>query len=218
MAEANMAAVERIKAAKNKSLRLMKMDKQLNGIAKGLRGDINESFESKEPITSDSMMSTKIDKSKGIPAGGRMTGAGASNVPLAIREAFQNNPIDETALLMGTMTGGGDLSFLNENIVTPTRTAPVMENIQQPQPQIQAVSAGIDYPMIRTIVEEVVKRYAVSLNKRINENKGGNDVNEINTISLGKSFKFLDSKGNIYECTMRKVSNINEVKKKGSIS
>lgn len=209
MAEANMAAVERIKAAKSKSLRLMQMDKKLDAMAKGVRGEITESFSSSEPVPTQSMMSTKIDKSMGIPTGGRMN----ENVPLAIREAFQKNPIDESQLLMNTMSGGGDLSFLNENVVTPTRTAPIMENIQQPQPQVQTVSAGIDYPMIRTIVEEVVKRYAVSLNKRINESKGGNEVNEINTISLGKSFKFLAKNGDLYECTMKKVGNINDKRK-----
>ena len=205
MAEANMAAVERIKAAKSKSLRLMQMDKKLDAMAKGVRGEITESFSSAEPVAPQNMMSTKIDKSMGIPTGGRMN----ENVPLAIREAFQKNPIDESQLLMNTMSGGGDLSFLNEG-VTPTRTAPIMENVQ---PQVQTVSAGIDYPMIRTIVEEVVKRYAVSLNKRINESKGGNEVNEINTISLGKSFKFLAKNGDLYECTMKKIGNINDKRK-----
>jgi hypothetical protein len=73
------------------------------------------------------------------------------------------------------------------------------------------VASSVDYPIIRTIVEEVVKRYAVSLNKRINEGK--ENVSEINTISLGKTFKFLDSKGNIYECVMKKVGNINNKRK-----
>ena len=205
MAEANMAAVERIKAAKSKSLRLMQMDKKLDAMAKGVRGEITESFSSAEPVAPQNMMSTKIDKSMGIPTGGRMN----ENVPLAIREAFKNNPIDESQLLMSTMGSGGDLSFLNEG-VTPTRTAPIMENVQ---PQVQTVSAGIDYPMIRTIVEEVVKRYAVSLNKRINESKGGNDVNEINTISLGKSFKFLAKNGDIYEAKLSKIGNINDKRK-----
>jgi hypothetical protein len=156
-------------------------------------------------------MNAKVDKTQPIQTGGRMTGAGASNVPLAIREAFQNNPIDETALLMNTMTAGGDLSFLNENTVRPTNTTPITEEIQQSQPQIQTISSGIDYPMIRTIVEEIVRKYAVSLNKKIiNENKEGA---EINTITLGKTFKFLDSKGNIYECAMKKIGNINDKKK-----
>jgi hypothetical protein len=205
MAEANMAAVERIKAAKNKSLRLMQMDKKLDAMAKGARDNITESFSSAEPVATQNMMSTKIDKSMGIPTGGRMN----ENVPLAIREAFKNNPIDESQLLMGTMSGGGDLSFLNDNVVAPARKNPITENVQQYQPQTNPSS--VDYPMIRTIVEEVVKRYAVSLNKRINEGK--ENVSEISTISLGKTFKFLDSKGNIYECVMKKVGNINNKRK-----
>ena len=144
----------------------------------------------------------------GIPTGGRMN----ENVPLAIREAFQNNPIDESQLLMSTMNGGGDLSFLNENIVRPTTTVPVMENTQQMQPQIQTVGTGVDYPMIRTIVEEIVRKYAQSLNKRIvNENK--ETVNEVNTIALGKTFKFLAKNGDIYEAKLTKVGNINDKRK-----
>jgi ribosomal protein S17E len=208
MAEANMAAVERIKAAKSKSLRLMQMDKKLDAMAKGARGEITESFSSSEPVAPQKMMSTKIDKSMGIPTGGRMN----ENVPLAIREAFQNNPIDESQLLMSTMSGGGDLSFLNENIVRPTTTVPVMENTQQMQPQIQTVGTGVDYPMIRTIVEEIVRKYAQSLNKRIvNENK--ETVNEVNTIALGKTFKFLAKNGDIYEAKLTKVGNINDKRK-----
>ena len=208
MAEANMAAVERIKAAKSKSLRLMQMDKKLDSMAKGVRGKITESLSNEEPIEPQQMMATKIDKPMGIPTSGRMN----ESVPLAIREAFQKNPIDEGQLLMGTMTGGGDLSFLNENVVRPTTTVPVMENTQQTQPQIQSVSAGVDYPMIRTIVEEIVRKYAQSLNKRImNESK--ETVNEVNTIALGKTFKFLAKNGDIYEAKLTKVGNINDKRK-----
>lgn len=208
MAQANMAAVERIKAAKSKSLRLMQMDKKLDAMAKGARGEITESFSSSEPVAPQQMMSTKVDKSMGIPTGGRMN----ENVPLAIREAFQNNPIDESQLLMNTMGGGGDLSFLNENVVKQARTAPIIENAQQPQQQIQTVSAGVDYPMIRTIVEEIVRKYAQSLNKRImNESK--ETVNEVNTIALGKTFKFLAKNGDIYEAKLTKVGNINDKRK-----
>ena len=207
MAEANMAAVERIKAAKSKSLRLMQMDKKLDSMAKGVRGKITESLSNEEPIEPQQMMATKIDKPMGIPTSGRMN----ESVPLAIREAFQKNPIDEGQLLMGTMTGGGDLSFLNEG-VAPTKTAPIMETVQQSRPQVQTVSAGIDYPMIRTIVEEIVRKYAQSLNKKImNESK--ENTNEINTISLGKSFRFLTKNGDLYECTMKKIGNLNDKRK-----
>ena len=81
--------------------------------------------------------------------------------------------------------------------------------IQQPQMQ---VTQQIDYPMIRTIVEEIVRKYAVSLNKKI-ISEGKQTANEVNTIALGDTFKFLDKQGNIYECTMKKVGNINNKKK-----
>ena len=80
----------------------------------------------------------------------------------------------------------------------------------------QTTSQSIDYPMIRTIVEDVVRKYASSLNKRI-ISEGKENSNVLNTFSIGKTFKFLDSKGNIYEATLRKISNINEIKdKKGT--
>jgi hypothetical protein len=65
--------------------------------------------------------------------------------------------------------------------------------------------------MIRSIVEEIVRKYAQSLNKKIiNEGVGGGA--EVNTIALGKTFKFLDSKGNIYEAKLSKIGNINKKK------
>ena len=84
---------------------------------------------------------------------------------------------------------------------------------QQPQytPQVQ-MSAQVDYPMIRTIVEEIVRKYAVSLNKKI-ISEGKTSTNEVNTISLGKTFKFLANDGTIYECQMKKIGNINEKRK-----
>ena len=61
--------------------------------------------------------------------------------------------------------------------------------------------------MIRTIVEEIVRKYTSSLkNKLLQENNG----NEVNTISLGKNFKFLANDGTIYECTMKKIGTLNK--------
>jgi hypothetical protein len=57
-----------------------------------------------------------------------------------------------------------------------------------------------------------VRKYAVSLNKKI-LSEGKQNTNEISTIALGKTFKFLDKEGNIYECTTKKIGNINQKKK-----
>jgi hypothetical protein len=96
----------------------------------------------------------------------------------------------------------------------PQRKQQITEQVAPVQQTF--TTGGVDYPMIRTIVEDIVRKYAQSLKKNlVTEGVGGA---EVNTIALVKTFKFLDSKGNIYECSMRKVSNINDVKKKGSIT
>jgi hypothetical protein len=75
-----------------------------------------------------------------------------------------------------------------------------------------AAAPQVDYPMIRTIVEEIVRKYAVSLNKKI-VSEGRQETNEVNTISIGKSFRFLAKNGDLYECVMKKVGNVNDKRK-----
>ena len=118
------------------------------------------------------------------------------------------------------------MAFLTEDIPTPRQPQRVNMQSQdvrqlvkegmgyqqsQYAPQTQ-MSAQIDYPMIRTIVEEIVRKYAVSLkNKIISEGKS--QTSEVNTISLGKTFKFLANDGTIYECQMKKIGDINSKRK-----
>lgn len=212
MARANQEAIDRIKAARSKSLRLMELDANgtLDKISENHRDDIDGSLIEGNTATINDMMSTKVNRMHtNMP---RMSAA-ANNVPSAIRESFANNPIDNSSLYTAMSSDGMDMSFLTEGI-QPQQKRVVNETIQQPN--IQQVQSQIDYPMIKTIVEEIVRKYAVSLNKKIiNENKGS--VNEISTIAFGKTFKFLDNSGNIYECTMKKVGNINNKKKKETI-
>ena len=98
--------------------------------------------------------------------------------------------------------------------IKQTTTQPITEEIQQPvqqQSNVPQYSSQIDYPMIRTIVEEIVRKYTSAINKKlINENKQSSGL--VNTIALGETFKFLDNEGNIYECKMKKVGNIKNKK------
>ena len=56
-----------------------------------------------------------------------------------------------------------------------------------------------------------MRKYTSSLSKKmLSESKGS--VNELTTMTLGKSFKFLDRQGNIYEATLKKIGNINNKK------
>ena len=215
----------RLNESMSRAAKLMKLESNgtLDKIAAGHKDGINESLNG-DTLTSDLMTTARNRKTQAPPSFGGQMGENAANVPAAIREAFMSNPID-----YGSLGGGmdGDLSFLTEGldlmqqpqtqqVVTPPQNIRqiVNEGVQQqyaPQPQMQYTTAPqIDYPMIRTIVEEIVRKYAVSLNKKIvNEGKGS----EINTIALGKNFRFLASDGTIYECVMKKVGNVNDKRK-----
>ena len=219
----NRAAL--VQGAMNRAKKLMQLESNgtIDKIASDpqFKANIDASLTSSDAVLTESMMTTARDRSKQGPIVTRQMGENASNVPQAIREAFMSNPIDDSALYDAMGGDGRDLSFLTEGLEQPKEIVKPTQNVRQivnegmgTQPQVQyAQTAQIDYPMIRTIVEEIVRKYAVSLNKKIiSEGKQTNNVNEVNTIALGKTFKFLDSAGNIYECTMKKVGNVNKKK------
>jgi len=133
----------------------------------------------------------------------------ASNVPSVIRESFMKNPIQGET---------DDLSFLTEDNVrahvsqkkrkSQNMTVSESSNIL---PQSVQITQQIDYPMIRTIVEEIVRKYTSALGKKV-ISESSSETPLVNTISFGKTFKLLDSKGNIYECSMKKVGNVKDKK------
>lgn len=200
----------RIAAARKGSLRLMQMDANgtLDKIIEGKAGDINDSLMSEDAnVTTESLMSSKREDRMNRMPTGRM-GVAAANVPSVIRESFQSQPPVNESLTTSSVLD----DVFGDVLTEQTITQPVMKQVQQQQPQQTfTTGAGVDYPMIRTIVEDIVRKYSQSLKKNIlNESAGGGA--EVNTIALGKTFKFLDNKGNIYECTMKKVGNINNKK------
>ena len=211
----------RLQSAMSKAAKLMQLESNgtLDKIAAAHKDGINESLDG--GISTQELMTTSRDRKTQGPIPTRQMGQNAANVPAAIREAFMANPIDDSALYeaLGEQGDGRSLSFLTEGLEQPQqRTVAPPQNVRQivnegmgtQQPQM---GQAIDYPMIRTIVEEIVRKYAVSLNKKIIGENKQQDVNEINTISLGKTFRFLAKNGDLYECTMKKVGNVNDKKK-----
>ena len=214
----------RLQNAMSKAKKLMQLESNgtLDKIASAHKDGISASLDG--GMMTEELMTTSRDRTKQGPIVSREMGENARNVPAAIREAFMANPIDDSQLYeaLGEQGDGRSLSFLTEGI-TPKQQVVTPQNVRQlvnegmgtqqyvQQPQMQ-VAAQVDYPMIRTIVEEIVRKYAVSLNKKI-ISEGKQTANEVNTIALGDTFKFLDKQGNIYECTMKKVGNINNKKK-----
>ena len=195
----------RIAAARQGSLRLMQMDANgtLDKLMEGRTDEINTSLTSADAnVTSASLMSSKREDRMNRMPTGRM-GVAAANVPSVIRESFQNQPpVNENMTASSVLDDVFSLEDLQ-----PQRKQQITEQVA-PAQQSYATGGSVDYPMIRTIVEDIVRKYAQSLKKNlVTESTGGA---EVNTIALGKTFKFLDSKGNIYECTMKKVGNINK--------
>jgi hypothetical protein len=195
----------RIAAARQGSLRLMQMDANgtLDKLMEGRADEINNSLTSTDAnVTSSSLMSSKREDRMNRMPTGRM-GVAAANVPSVIRESFQNQPPMSEDVAASSVL---DDVFGLENL-QPQRKQQITEQVS-PVQQSYATGGSVDYPMIRTIVEDIVRKYTQSLKKNlVTEGTGGA---EVNTIALGKTFKFLDSKGNIYECTMKKVGNINK--------
>ena len=201
MAQANMSAVERIKAAREKSLRLMQMDAD-GTLDKYLKeGKVQRNTQASEaPMQPQPRQARPINTSR--------LSESAKHIPREILESFATNKIDDSALLDGVFDSQNALSMLDEGVQAKPK-AKVTESVQA-QPIQQVLTQSVDYPMIRTIVEDVVRKQIGALSKKmLNESK----TSDISTITLGKTFKFLAKNGDIYEAKLQKIGNINEQKK-----
>lgn len=199
--------LSKLKDALGKASKLMSMDKNgtISKIAESKRDSINTSLND-STVSTESMMTARPQRNMTeVPRNVN------SNIPRAIVESFSKNPIDTSMI---SSIGGSSNSVLDTigiqeqaRTVQPQNTSSTIQEQHTVQTQVQ----GIDYPMIRTIVEDIVRKYTSSLTKKmLSESKGS--VNELTTMTLGKSFKFLDRQGNIYEATLKKIGNINNKK------
>ena len=199
--------LSKLKDALGKASKLMSMDKNgtISKIAESKRDSINTSLND-STVSTESMMTARPQRNMTeVPRNVN------SNIPRAIVESFSKNPIDTSMI---SSIGGSSNSVLDTigiqeqaRTVQPQNTSSTIQEQHTVQTQVQ----GIDYPMIRTIVEDIVRKYTSSLSKKmLSESKGS--VNELTTMTLGKSFKFLDRQGNRYEATLKKIGNINNKK------
>lgn len=199
--------LSKLKDALGKASKLMSMDKNgtISKIAESKRDSINTSLND-STVSTESMMTARPQRNMTeVPRNVN------SNIPRAIVESFSKNPIDTSMI---SSIGGSSNSVLDTigiqeqaRTVQPQNTSSTIQEQHTVQTQVQ----GVDYPMIRTIVEDIVRKYTSSLSKKmLSESKGS--VNELTTMTLGKSFKFLDRQGNIYEATLKKIGNINNKK------
>lgn len=69
----------------------------------------------------------------------------------------------------------------------------------QPQPFAAPASPVVDYALIKSIVNECVEE---KLN-RLNESRSNQNTPSLNFMSIGKSFRVVDSDDNVYECELK---------------
>lgn len=220
--ELDPSKMGRLKEAMGRASKLMQLEASgaLDKIAKGVRDGIGEELLGESDMNATNLMTT-VDKKNMNVTRGTFEPSAESKIPRAIMESFKRNPIDDSALYsaINGNGSGNELDFLTEGI---TKSMP--KEIEKPKHNVRNIiretverpstvqQQAIDYPMIRTIVEDIVRKYAQSLNKRI-ISEGKENANSLNTLTIGKSFKFLDDAGNIYICEMKKVGNIKDKKK-----
>ena len=208
--------LSKLQNALGKASRLMNMESsgEINKIAKSKRDSINSSLNEEVNVVPQTanqpMMQAPINN-----------GNINSNVPSIIRESFQKNPIDMSMLGQGSILDTIGVKNQNRNNINEQVSSTdnsqfndFVKRENQSRPIVQeSINGGqIDYPMIRTIVEDIVRKYTSSLSKKmLNESSNGR-LNELTTFTVGKSFKILDKQGNIYEATLKKIGNINNKK------
>jgi hypothetical protein len=97
----------------------------------------------------------------------------------------------------------------NGGVLPTTQAIPQQQIYQQPQPQPQVQSGGIDYSLIKMMIESAVSSEFQKISgKLLTEGKSGKG-SEVEFLTIGKTIKFVDKNGNVYEGIMKKTGNIN---------
>ena len=154
--------------------------------------DTND-YQINDPITESSIQSTNA-----------MTGASSkSKLPKEILESFSKNYIDQSSL---------DPRLANLGDIKPQPKPQIKERKQINE--VKNVNSGVDYEIIKSIIESTVKKYMGAYSKKIiNESKQNNDNGIAAVQFLGDKFSFITKNGDLYEATLKFKQNLNENKK-----
>ena len=130
--------------------------------------------------------------------------ASKSRVPDFIKESMMSNSIDTTALSDNPLDRM-DLSRFQKNPAPAPARQQVNETVAPQQ------TGGIDYPLIRAIINECIenklKEYGLTKVGNLNEST-------LKSIHLkGGTINLIDNSGNIYSAKLTKTGNLNEGKK-----
>ena len=135
-----------------------------------------------------------------------------SRIPSAIKESIRLNPLDvkpmsdpQLEALANRIGGNGDFS----------RSLDILKQLEERdgnkkftkklnEATNNSTTSGVDYELIKTIVESVVDKKFSEYKQQLNESVSrGSATNSLSVMNIKKDkFLFLDDDNNIYECQM----------------
>ena len=142
-----------------------------------------------------------------VPSSSVLKNIKNSKMPKAILESLAENYIDQSKLADGYANALENISndILSEDTVKEKQT-PIRETvIQQPQ------NIGVDYSLIKSIVEECMRKYASSITKKVlaeQKNFASSAEEKLKAIRIGESFSFITSNGDLYEAELKFKKNL----------
>ena len=138
--------------------------------------------------------------------------AAASKLPREILEAFAKEPLTFNE---GNDVGVSVMDFMPIAQEEPQRSRGVVnEEVATVQAPQRNVPSGVDYELIKSIVESAVKKYVGAYAKKMLTESKSNDGSILKGIQLkGDKFVFITENGDVYESKLEFKKNINAKKK-----
>jgi len=140
------------------------------------------------------------------------TGAIPKNakLPKEILESFATNQINTEGL--------GLQSSVLDTIGVPQQKPRQVVNentmkVSKPERIVETSVSQVDYSLIKTIVEDCMRKSLASIKKAMLTESQAPSANKLELMRIGESFKFVTSNGDIYEAKLVKKGNVNERKK-----
>ena len=129
-------------------------------------------------------------------------------LPKEIVEAFKQNPIGNDPINTSNISTNDEVQEVKQ-IMKNSNNLPTQNVINE------QTTNGVDYGLIKTIIESAVKKYANALNKRIiseNKSTAKGNISELKAMKIGNKFSFISENGDIYEAKLIFKGNIKDKK------
>ena len=172
--------------------KLIQMEGKINEMAKSHveKGDISL----EEGVTPTMMTQQQPSATRQFQT--ETMGSMASKLPKEIVESFANNVIDPSSLEGGSVLDAVNVEVPQKKVIKEDTRPQVSQTIPS--------AGGIDYSLIKTIVESAVKKYVGAYTKKIlSEGVGSKSGgSELKAIRLGESFNFITNDGDLYEAKL----------------